>query len=243
MSREKLAALEKLQTIDLQIEALNKEASAGPARVGELEAQVAKARAAADAERGRLADNERARRNLENQLVEDKDKVKKWEARLPQLKHQREFAALEREIASLKKSTAFAEEELTRLKGEADPIKQTLQEKEAALAEAQARLNTEKGSTDSAAGAFQEQLATLQGERERERANVDPRLYASYENLRKKRGGKTLVPMAGNSCSGCNRRLPPQMVAKLYVPGTVEACPSCMRLLFAPPPPPDHKSL
>jgi predicted nucleic acid-binding Zn-ribbon protein len=243
LSREKLVALEKLQTIDLQIEALTKEASAGPSRVAELEAQVARARAAADAERGRLADNERARRHLDNQLAEEKDKVKKWEARLPQLKHQREFAALEREITSLKKSTAAAEEELNKLKGDADPIKRSLQEKEAALAEQQAMVAQEKAGVDSAAAGFQQQVDNLKGERDREKALVDAKLLAPYENARKRRGGKVLVPMVNSACSACNRRLPPQLAAKLHVIGTVDVCPACMRLVFVPPPPPDNTSL
>lgn len=243
MSREKLAALEKLQNIDLQIEALNKEASAGPARIAELEAQVAKARSVADAERGRLADNERARRHLDNQIAEEKDKVKKWEARLPQLKHQREFAALEREINSLKKSTAAAEEELNRLKGEMDPLKRSLQEKEAALAEIQSKLTDEKSGVDAAAAGFQQQVETLKGERDRERGHVDAALANIYENVRKRRPGKVLIPMVNSACSACNRRLPPQLAAKLHVAGTVEPCPACLRLLFVPPPPPDNTSL
>jgi predicted nucleic acid-binding Zn-ribbon protein len=43
------------------------------------------------------------------------------------------------------------------------------------------------------------------------------------------------VPVRGGACSGCQRRLPPQLALQIHG-GAVEACPGCGRLLSVPPP-------
>ncbi len=238
MSRDTIATLERLQTIDIDIEALTKQADTGPARIGDLESQVAKARLAADQERGRLADNERARRHLENQLTDDREKAKKWESRLPQLKHPREFAALEREVEGLKKSNAAAEEELARLTLDAEPVKAALRVKEGELAEREAALAKEAGSLKRNENKLRNQIAELQASRDEARKHVDPRMYATYEQIRKRRGGRVIVTMVNETCSGCNRRLAPQTANRLRS-GAIESCPACLRIVHSPPPPPE----
>lgn len=238
MSREKLAALERLQTIDVQIEELTRQADAFPTRMAELEKDVAKAKAVADAERGRLADNERARHQLEGQLAEDKDKLVKWESRLPQLKHQREFAALEREIISLQKSNEDAAENLAKLQTAADPLKASLYQKDAEVTSRESVRAKALADSSHNEAALRKQLAELQAQREKDRAAVDAKLITAYEQVRKRRPGKVVVPMVNNLCSGCNRRLLPQLANTLHA-GAIEQCPSCSRIVYFPRPPPE----
>ena len=76
MSREKLKALEELQQVDLKIRDLSNEAEKHPTRLRQIEAERNQARAHLDAVRGRLADNERARRQNEQLLQLEKEKVR-----------------------------------------------------------------------------------------------------------------------------------------------------------------------
>lgn len=234
MSSDKMAALERLQAIDLQIEALAKEAERGPARLTDLEAHVNVARDAADAERRRLADNERAQRQLEYTLADDKEKVKKWESRLPQLKHPREFAALQREVEAAKKTNAEAEESLTRLQAEETELKLTLATHEKELSTRESAYKREQRNLKSRDAELRDQIDNLREEREKHRGAVDARLLQAYENLRRKRPGKAFVPVTNSSCSGCHRRLAPQQANRLLVTGAIEPCPSCLRLLYTP---------
>src|SRR5262249_34718670 len=86
LSREKLKALEALQQVDLKIRDLTAEAEKHPARLRQIEAERNQARAQLDATRGRLADNERARRQNEQLLQLEKEKVRKRESRLNERK-------------------------------------------------------------------------------------------------------------------------------------------------------------
>jgi predicted nucleic acid-binding Zn-ribbon protein len=241
LSREKLVALERLQALDLQIEELTRQADAFPAKLAALEAEVAKARAAADVERGRLADNERARREAEATLADEKNKVKIWESRLPHLKHQREFAALEREINSAKKSNEAAEATLAALKVEGEPLRGVVYQKEAELAAKEAVVTRERSGSQQGEGSLREQIAVLKARREQERPSVDPKLLSTYELVRKRRGGRVLVHAANGICTGCHRKLLPHLYNTI-LNGHIETCPACQRILYAPPPPPEAQS-
>src|SRR6185369_13823815 len=134
-SREKLKALEALQQVDLKIRDLSAEAESHPARLRQIEAERNQAKAHLDQSRGRLADNERARRQNEQLLQLEKDKVRKWESRLNELKTPREYAALARELDIAKKTNLTADEELKRLIGEYDDLKKQAGSAETALQE------------------------------------------------------------------------------------------------------------
>ena len=83
--------------------------------MAELEQELGAARSAIEAERSRLADIERQKRTLEQNITDEKDKVKKWEARLAEQRSTREYSALAREIDIAKKANLTMAEELVEL--------------------------------------------------------------------------------------------------------------------------------
>jgi len=127
LSREKLKSLEELQKVDLQIRDLNSEAEKHPARLKQIEADRTQAKTALDSSRGKLADNERARRQNEQLLQLEKEKVRKWESRLTELKTPREYAALARELDIAKKTNQTADEELKKLSAEYIELKRQVE--------------------------------------------------------------------------------------------------------------------
>src|SRR3984893_2079986 len=143
LSREKLKALEELQQVDLKIRDLSIEAEKHPDRLRQIEAERNQAKAHLDTTRGRLADNERARRQNEQLLQLEKDKVRKWESRLNELKTPREYAALARELDIAKKTNQGAELEIQRLAGEYETIKVQSAEAEKSVEEREAVVSRE----------------------------------------------------------------------------------------------------
>jgi len=119
--REKLDALEALQAVDLEKADVLAEAAVIPVRRAELEVKIKASRRAYDEAKAKLEANERERRGLDQLLQLERDKVKKWEGRLGDIKTPREYAAMNREIEIAKKQNENANEqirELTRAAGE-----------------------------------------------------------------------------------------------------------------------------
>jgi predicted nucleic acid-binding Zn-ribbon protein len=238
LSREKLKALEDLQKIDLKIRDLSAEAERHPARLKQIELERTQAKSALDSTRGKLADNERARRQNEQLLQIERDKVRKWESRLNELKTPREYAALARELDIAKKTNTTAEEELKRLLGEYDDLRKQVGTGEAALSEREAVVAREGQEIQGELDSVQTQMKELQAERLRLIEHCDRSLVSRYERIRKQRGGVALVQVVGGTCKGCQRNIPPQMANNLLTSNEILSCPNCHRFIYAAEEPP-----
>jgi predicted nucleic acid-binding Zn-ribbon protein len=233
LSTEKLKALEALQQVDLKIRDLTAEAEKHPARLRQIEAERNQARAQLDATRGRLADNERARRQNEQLLQLEKEKVRKWESRLNELKTPREYAALARELDIAKKTNQTADEEIKRLAGEYGEVKKQVEDGEATLAEKETVVAREGSEIKGALDDLRARMSGLETERERLVALCDRSLVGKYERIRKQRGGLAVVPVVAGTCKGCQRNIPPQMANNLLTGSEILSCPNCHRFIYA----------
>jgi len=233
LSREKLKALEALQQVYLKIRDLIAEAEKHPARLRQIEAERNQARVQLDATRGRLADNERARRQNEQLLQLEKEKVRKWESRLNELKTPREYAALARELDIAKKTNQTADEEIKRLAGQHGEVKKQVEAGEAVLAEKETVVAREGSEIKGVLDALRARMSELEAERERLVALCDRSLVGKYERIRKQRGGLAVVPVVAGTCKGCQRNIPPQMANNLLTGSEILSCPNCHRFIYA----------
>ena len=233
MSREKLKALEALQQVDLKIRDLSAEAESHPARLRQIEAERNQAKAHLDQSRGRLADNERARRQNEQLLQLEKDKVRKWESRLNELKTPREYAALARELDIAKKTNLTADEEIKKLALEYGEIRRAVDAAEQALLEKEAVVEREGAEIKGVLAGVESQMNELEAERKRLLESCDRSLVSRYERIRKQRGGLAVVPVVAGTCKGCQRNIPPQMANNLLTASEILTCPNCHRFIYA----------
>jgi uncharacterized protein len=233
LSREKLKALEELQQVDLKIRDLTTEAEKHPARLRQIEAERDQARTHLDAMRGRIADNERARRQNEQLLQVEKEKVRKWESRLNELKTPREYAALARELDIAKKTNQTADEEIKKLALEHGELKKLVEGAEQALAEKEAVVAREGAEIKTVLEGLQGRMASLETERKRLVELCDRSLVSRYERIRKQRGGLAVVAVVGGTCKGCQRNIPPQMANNLITGNEILTCPNCHRFIYA----------
>jgi len=231
--REKLKALEELQQIDLETNEVRAELeSIGPQRA-ELDAKVRDARRAYDEEKARLDGNERERRSIETLLGMERDKVKKWEGRLGEIRTPREYAALSREIDIAKKTNDTQSEQLKALTAQAAEVQKALEERAEWLAEQEEAAQGGLKQLEERRAAVEEKLRQLDARRAAAVSAVEPSLLSKYENIRKRRAGVAVAPVVGMSCRGCNRNVPPQLAITLQRANSIETCPNCHRIIYA----------
>lgn len=231
--REKLKALEELQQVDLELNEVQAEAEGVPRRRAEIEARVAEARTAYDAQKARMADNERERRGQEQLLGLERDKVKKWEGRLGEIRTPREYAALSREIDIAKKTNEGVSEQLRELAAQAAELQKGLEAAEEQLSEREMAAQDELAALAKRGDEQDERLRALQARRAEVSKRVDPALLAKYENIRRRRAGIAVAPVVGATCRGCNRNIPPQLAIVLQRADSIEICPNCQRIIYS----------
>lgn len=232
--RAKLLALAALQKVDLDAAALKKNAEGYPREVADLEKQLATQRAAVDAERTKLEEIDRQRTTLEQTIVEEKDKVRKWEARLTEQRSTREYSALAREIDIAKKGQQTMGEEVVELGRQATLQRELVRQKEVEfqsrtkdIADRVAQLRSKLLEVDA-------QVKEVESERAQAAARVvDRDLLRRYDTIRKKRMPAMVAVVAPGTCMGCRMNLRPQMYNQLVASRGVDVCPSCSRLIYA----------
>jgi predicted nucleic acid-binding Zn-ribbon protein len=69
-------------------------------------------------------------------------------------------------------------------------------------------------------------------ERERVAGLLSVSIRRRYEQVFARRGGLAVVEMRGGICVGCNMAVPPQLANEIRKGQTVNACPSCHRILY-----------
>jgi predicted nucleic acid-binding Zn-ribbon protein len=231
--REKLKALEVLQGIDLEANGVRAESDAIPARRGQVEAGVAESRKAYQADRAKLEDNERERRQLETLLAMERDKVKKWEGRLGEIRTPREYAALSREIDIAKKTNETQSEQLRALAQAAEELRKVIDEKADALSEREMAAQAELEDLGRRAAEYQRRLDELAARRAEAAQLVEPALLGRYEGIKRRRGGIAVAQVVGATCRGCNRNIPPQLSIVLQRANSIEQCPNCNRIIYS----------
>lgn len=231
--REKLKALEELQQIDLEANEVKAELDALPARRTAAEAAVQAARRAWEEERARLEGNERERRQLESLLGMERDKVKKWEGRLGEIKTPREYAALSREIDIAKKTNDGQSEQLKELVAQAVELKKRVDAKEEELSERESAAQAAVEDLEKKKAAAEERMRGLDARRAAAVKQVDPGLLAKYENIKRRRAGVAIAPVVGMTCKGCHRNIPPQLAITLQRANSIETCPNCHRIIYS----------
>ncbi len=231
--RDKLKALEELQRIDLDAGVLAAEGAQLPRRREEIEAGLATARAAYDAEKRKLETNERERRGAEQLLSMERDKVKKWEGRLGEIRTPREYAALSREIEVSKKVNESQAEQLRTLAAAAGEIQKALEAAADALSEREMAAEVELAELAALEAEQAKRRAELGARRGEAARQVDPALLSRYENIKRRRAGVAVAPVVGQTCKGCNRNIPPQLYIVLQRAESIETCPNCHRIIYA----------
>ncbi len=231
--REKLKALEELQHIDLEMNDIQAGLAALPARRAGVEGAVEIARKAWEQEQARLDANERERRQLESLLTMERDKVKKWEGRLGEIRTPREYAALSREIDIAKKTNDGQSEQVRELIAQAGEVRKALEAKEEELSERESAAQAEVEEIEKTKAAADEKLGALEARRAEAVKQVDPGLLSKYENIKRRRAGVAIAQVVGMTCKGCHRNVPPQLAITLQKANSIETCPNCHRIIYS----------
>ena len=231
--QEKLSALVNLQKVDLEIASLRKAAETYPKQLAELEKELTAAKAAVETERGRLLEVERQKRTLEQNIADEKDKVRKWEGRLAEQRTTREYAALAREIDIAKKTNQTMVEDLDERGKTLTAAREAVKTKEQEWAARQdsigGRMAELKKQMSSAHGG----VKTLEEKRAKLAGSVDKQLLHRYDAVKRRRMPALVPVLAPGTCQGCNMNVPPQLYNTLRSTLGTDICPSCHRIIYA----------
>ena len=230
--REQLERLVALQTVDLKIQEMERVKGEIPQRIASLEGDFRKEEEKTLGERTELERLQKQRRQKEKDLEEEVERVKKAEARVFEIKTNKEYQAVLKEIENAKKLNRQREEEILGILERIEEMQKQLGKGEKNLETKRKAVQQQVVELELQAASFADEMAGEVQQRERREKEISPDLLSKYRRLLEKRQGVAVAKVQNGVCHACNMNLRPQLYIELQKQESLIICPNCSRILF-----------
>ncbi|WP_295669010.1 C4-type zinc ribbon domain-containing protein [uncultured Mucilaginibacter sp.] len=229
---EKLKALYELQTIHTKIDRIRQVRGELPMEVADLEDDVAGLETRIQKIKAELDDLEDDIVTRKNLIKDSQANIKKYETQLNEVKNNREYDAISKEIEIQGLDIQVSEKKIREFGFE---IATKTQVYEKALADLEARksdLDAKKEELGTITSETQKEESELTAQAETATKGIDGRLLIAYNRLRKNaKNGLAVVTIQRDSCSGCFNQIPPQRQSDIRQRKKIIVCEHCGRIL------------
>jgi predicted nucleic acid-binding Zn-ribbon protein len=229
---QKLKALYDLQLIHTKIDKIRQVRGELPMEVADLEDDVAGLETRIQKIKNELDDLEDEIVTRKNLIKDSQANIKKYEAQLNEVKNNREYDAISKEIEIQGLDIQVSEKKIREF-GFEIASKTAIYEK--ALADLEARrsdLEAKKDELGTITAETEKEENELTGQAEKSTGTIDERLLIAYNRLRKNaKNGLAVVTIQRDSCSGCFNQIPPQRQSDIRQRKKIIVCEHCGRIL------------
>lgn len=227
-----ISLLVELQKLDTQIYELNKRKQEIPLLIKDLEEEFKKKSEGVKEEEAQMKSLLVKEKERENELLSKEETIKKCQTQLYQIKTNKEYSAMQREIEGHKADKSVLEDEIIAILDGVEAKKKKIEGYKAALKDEENKLNKEKAKGDSELKEIEAKLSTLNIDRAKEAEKIDKVMLQKYDRILKGKEGLAMVPVREDACGGCHLNLPPQVINEIRMKKDLVFCESCARILY-----------
>jgi predicted nucleic acid-binding Zn-ribbon protein len=228
-----LQTLIDLQGLDGRIAGLETEAARLPRQIEALHAALAEAKKAVETIKAKVDSTRKDLRTKEKDLEVANVKRQKLEAKLYEVKTNKEYSAVLLEIEEAKQEKAKTEEEILGLMETQERLAVEIKEAEQRLKTREEQARQDEGVVRKKLATVEQELATVRGQRASRAKELPVGVLASYDRILKARGGIAVAAVsAAGVCGGCRMSIRPQAVQELRAGAGLMLCESCGRYLY-----------
>jgi predicted nucleic acid-binding Zn-ribbon protein len=229
---EKLRQLYQLQLIDSKIDEIQVLKGELPIEVSDLEDEIAGLEIRIQKLNEKLAELDQEVSKHEANIAESKALIERYEKQLDEVKNNREYEALTKEIELQKLEIQLSEKRIAETGGSKETKQAVLDEANAKLAQKNENLNLKKVELEKIIEKTNEEENKLRKSSESAQKKIEERLLKSYQRIRERyRNGLAVVTVRRDACGGCFNRIPPQLQIEIGLYKNVVACEHCGRVI------------
>ena len=230
---EKLQNLYELQRIDTEIDKIKTLRGELPLEVQDLEDEIAGLETRIENLKVELGELDKTSSTRKMDIKKAEEAIKKYSEQLDNVRNNREYDALSKEIEFQKLEIELQEKRIR----EAQKAKA---EKEALMEESKKRyedkvsdLEAKKGELNDIINETHKDEESLQTKSEELAATIDERLLTAYRRIRSNaRNGLAVVTVDRDACGGCFNKIPPQSQLDIRSRKKIIVCEYCGRILI-----------
>jgi len=233
--KEQLLRLLWIQQLAVAIRAAEQALAAAPSRIEEIEGRFRERNAEYVAIKDRHDELEADQRNRSGELVDLEEGRKKYMEDLMQVKNQREYAAMLKEIDSVKAHIAEHEDAILRDMEEIEKLTGELATHEEHIQTERIAVETERTQVEADVAEARKTIEALRADRREVEEGLPGQLLGAVARLEDRRAGIFLSRAENSSCQACFVRVRPQVFQEIKAAVGVHKCGNCKRFLYHEP--------
>ncbi len=183
----------------------------------------------------RLATSQTARREIEKEVSAIQTRLSKYKEQLMAVKTNKEYQAMQKEIATAEEGVRSHEDTILEHMEEAEKLTQELKAAEAELKRRQGENAAERNALDAEAAALEKTVGAASAGRAAVAKDLSPNALRLFEHVSKQRRGLAVAEARDGICTVCHVRLRPQVYNEVRRAESLIQCESCLRILYFPP--------
>ncbi len=230
--KDNLSVLKKAQEIDREVYLAQEQLKEIPQQKAQLKQELELERSHLKDLDGALKKLQLAQKTKEGELAQKEANVKKLDGQLGQVKTNKEYAALQQEIASLKADNSLLEEEIIRLLDETEAAHDEVKKESERLKQCEKESSSKEAELNQKEKSLQQAVEKLKSDREQFVSQVLPEIRSLYEAVIQKKSGLALAKVNGETCSACQIKLRAQLLNEILMGKSIILCENCSRILY-----------
>lgn len=209
---EKLRALYDLQLIDSRVDEIRNVRGELPLEVEDLEDEVAGMNTRLEKLNADLALTDDSIKDKKNLIEESKSLIKKYSEQQNNVRNNREYNSLSKEIEFQELEIQLAEKHIKEFKAQIEQKKEVIEETKARLTEREEHLKHKRDELDEILAETEKEEKALLKESESFEQKIEERLVNAYKRIRSNaKNGLAVVPIERGASGGSFFTIPPQV--------------------------------
>jgi len=230
--KEKLLLLISLQECDSQLVGLSAKKIKLPEKIRKMEddfkiytENIALNKRKYDELKAKRAEGEAHIKKLSDGMIKTRE-------RLLEVKNNKEYQALLKEIETAEKARGDIESQIIAIMDEMDKLSVLVKKDDETLQQALIEHEKEKKIMEDDLNAVDADTVTWTEKRVGLQKSIPADLLAQYERVKKRNNGVGVIPVWKAVCNGCRMKIPPQLYNELQRSNDLLSCPNCSRIMY-----------
>ncbi len=229
---QKLRSLYNLQLIDTKIDRIRGVRGELPEEVRDLEDEITGLNTRIEKLSNDANELKRAIDDRKNFIKDSQTAIERYEGQQNNVKNNREFVALSKEVELQKLEIMAAEKKIRDFQFQMEEKKIQLENTKKHVTERESDLEHKRGELDTIVAETQREEDDLMSNRNQASGIIDERLMNAYTRVRDNtKNHLAVVTIDRNACAGCFSMIPPQRQLDIRQRKKIIVCENCVRIL------------
>jgi len=169
---------------------------------------------------------------LKAELSATEKKKEDSEQAMDNIKTQREYESLDKEIADANKKASDLRRDLQYFDGEFRKLEEEIAQTQAQIEQNESEISKKSEILQDVVNNKKLEIERLEKEKRAIAPDMSEDDIFKFERIIKNKKGKGIVAVKDGACEGCHIMLPPQFINEVRDAGEIKYCPYCSRILF-----------